>query len=257
MKDIKKEIIDAGIYLLDTGLIARTWGNISARIDDETFLITPSGKDYTLIKPEDLAVVRTDDCSYDKSGPKPSSEKRIHAACYNLRKDCKYVIHTHQLYASALCAAGKDITLPDETLVPCAPYGLPGTKTLANNVIETIKNHLDADMFLMERHGAFIIGESMQDAIAKANHLELQCRFLFEAKVKEIVVPNKMKAYLDDYAQMVPYKTVDDPEALKMVSEKNAAAMLYCKDLAKPMNIFDRTLQNIVYKMKYSKLRDK
>ena len=42
-------ICDTGRELLKTGLVARTWGNVSCRLDEKHFLITPSGLDYLKI----------------------------------------------------------------------------------------------------------------------------------------------------------------------------------------------------------------
>ncbi|MBQ4181651.1 MAG: class II aldolase/adducin family protein, partial [Firmicutes bacterium] len=52
--DIRSSIIAAGIRLLDTGLVARTWGNISARLSQREFIITPSGRNYRTTEPQDL-----------------------------------------------------------------------------------------------------------------------------------------------------------------------------------------------------------
>ncbi len=105
----KEIVIAAGKKLVETGLIARTWGNVSCRIDEQTFVITPSGKAYESLTPDDIVLVRMDDLSYD-GDVKPSSEKGIHAQCYLLRKDCNFVIHTHQSNASIISALGSDIT---------------------------------------------------------------------------------------------------------------------------------------------------
>ncbi|MBR6512201.1 MAG: class II aldolase/adducin family protein, partial [Clostridia bacterium] len=43
INEAKALVIDAGKELLESGLIARTWGNVSARISDTQFVITPSG----------------------------------------------------------------------------------------------------------------------------------------------------------------------------------------------------------------------
>ena len=43
LQEAKKLVIEAGLRLLKEGLIVRTWGNISARISGEQFVITPSG----------------------------------------------------------------------------------------------------------------------------------------------------------------------------------------------------------------------
>jgi len=257
MSNIKQEIIDAGLYLLEKQLIARTWGNISARIDDNSFYITPSGKAYTDIKEEDLPVVSINPVSYDKNGPKPSSEKGMHAIIYKNRPDVKYIVHTHQLYASAICAEGYSVELLDGTFLPCAHYGLPGTKTLIHNVEKEIIDNPTCNMFLLEKHGTVLLGSTMKEALDRADYLEKECKKKFDKRVKEIIIPDKMDAYLDDYAQMVPsIKPVDDIEALQMVTEKNAAAYLYSRD-GKPLNSIDRKLQHFVYKTKYSKLRDK
>ena len=257
MTNKKLEIIEAGLYLQKQELIARTWGNISARINDYDFFITPSGLAYDSIKEEDIPIVTIRNLKYDKNGPKPSSEKGVHAIAYKLRPECNYVVHTHQFYASAICGEGYSIMLPDKTFVPCAEYALPGTKALVNNVAKEIKNNHNCDIFLMARHGVIILAKSMQEALDKAENLEQQCKIVFERRVKEITIPAKMKPYLDDYAQMVPAsKDNDDPEALKMIKEKNAAAMLYCKD-GEPIDTFDAALQHLVYINKYSKLRNK
>lgn len=53
---IARELIcDTGRELLKTGLVARTWGNVSCRLDKSSFLITPSGLDYLKTMPEDIA----------------------------------------------------------------------------------------------------------------------------------------------------------------------------------------------------------
>ena len=90
----KQIVIAAGKKLVETGLIARTWGNVSCRIDSQSFVITPSGKAYETLTPDDIVLVRAADLSYD-GDVKPSSEKGIHAQCYLLRPECNFVIHTH------------------------------------------------------------------------------------------------------------------------------------------------------------------
>ena len=252
----KETVRKAGLYLLQHKLIARTWGNVSARENEQQFLITPSGKEYTKIKVSDIPLVNIEDCSYDKKGPKPSGEKKVHACIYALRPDVNYIVHTHQFYASAICAEEKDITLSDKTFVPCAPYGLPGTKKLSNAVKNTVANNPNCNIFLMAKHGAITVGKTMREALENAEYLEAECKKLFTKRCPEFYVPEKMNAYLDDYAQMIPADENEDKEAIKLVTEKNAAAYLYIRE-ANPISNFDQKLQHLVYKYKYSKLRNK
>ena len=134
----KQTVIDAGKELLACGLIVRTWGNISCRISDTQFVITPSGKPYEGLTPDDIVVVNIEDLSYE-GDIKPSSEKGIHADCYKARADVNFVIHTHQSNAAAVSILNKDILCESESeflemVVPCAEYGLPGQPKLRQGV---------------------------------------------------------------------------------------------------------------------------
>ena len=106
--EAKQLVIKAGIEVVEYGLIARTWGNISCRVDDKRFVITPSGRPYETLTPDEIVVVNIDDCSYE-GDIKPSSEKGIHAEAYRLRPEVNFVIHTHQMQASVISALGMDI----------------------------------------------------------------------------------------------------------------------------------------------------
>ena len=254
--ELRKQIIEACLYLQEKGLVARTWGNVSARLDGEYFIITPSGLDYNKTTPEDLVKVKIDDLSYDESQRKPSSEKLIHASAYKLRPDVNFIVHTHQLYASAICADEASVTLSDDTFVPCADYGLPSTKKLAKNVEDCYRKFKNANIFLMAKHGTICFGKDKDDALKNAEYLEAECEKLFNNRVKGNKQLDKIKTYLDDYAQMFPPMKGEDEEALKIIKEKNTYACLYAKN-AKPINFFDALLQHTVYKTKYSKLKDK
>ncbi len=63
-EEARKTVTDACRRLLEKGLVSRTWGNISARIGDDSFVITPSGRAYEGLTEKDLVVVKTD-CSYE------------------------------------------------------------------------------------------------------------------------------------------------------------------------------------------------
>ncbi len=171
-------VIEAGLRLLENKLIARTWGNISARISKDEFIITPSGRAYDRLTPADLVKVRVADCSYT-GNIKPSSEKGVHAAAYALRSHVGFIIHTHQYYASAVAAECRTIRT-----APCAAYALPGTTKLRRFVADSIRNNPYENAFLMARHGTLILGSDMEKAFARAEALEDKCRELVESRVR-------------------------------------------------------------------------
>ena len=95
----REAVVEAGRRLFERGLVARTWGNVSARVSEHLFVITPSGRAYEHLRPEDLVLLDCRDLA--KLGrQKPSSEKGIHADAYRLRPEVNFVIHTHQDMAS-------------------------------------------------------------------------------------------------------------------------------------------------------------
>ena len=63
LEEAKKLVVAAGKKLVESGLIARTWGNVSARISDTQFVITPSGRAYETLTPEEVVVVNIENCS--------------------------------------------------------------------------------------------------------------------------------------------------------------------------------------------------
>jgi len=53
----REKVVLAGKKLLESGLIARTWGNVSCRISDRQFVITPSGRSYESLSPGEIVAV--------------------------------------------------------------------------------------------------------------------------------------------------------------------------------------------------------
>ncbi len=221
--EAKDLVIKAGLELLETGLIARTWGNISARVSDTHFVITPSGKAYDSLTQNDIVLVKISDCSYE-GDVKPSSEKGVHAEGYKLRKDANFIIHTHQNNASALSIIGKDITDIEKygrdnaellgSVIPTAKYGLSSTKTLKNNVSKAISENPLANSVLMRYHGAVCMGKDYDNAFDIAHALEYVTGQCYEKYVGERV------RSVDDASKY--YKYGDEAEVRRFRD--------YCKD---------------------------
>lgn len=205
--EAKELVIKAGHELLEAGLIVRTWGNISCRINDKQFVITPSGMAYDGLTPDDIVLVNIADLSYE-GDVKPSSEKGIHASCYELRPNINFVIHTHQKNASVVSTLGLDVNNIDGddaeilgTDVPCASYGLPGQPKLRKGVIGALERST-SKAAIMKHHGAVCLGESYEDAFAVANALERVCEKFIAARCAEV----SGKA-VDTFSGVVDYVT--------------------------------------------------
>lgn len=170
--------VQAGRELLEKGLVARTWGNVSCRLDADTMVITPSGLDYTATTEADIVKYTLSTGEWEGLH-KPSSEKGIHAAAFECFPEVSFVIHTHQNAASATSLAGFSslIITPREREqlggIALAAYGLPGTKTLWNAVRRCLET--GAHTVLMARHGVLIAARDKDEAMERAALLETVC----------------------------------------------------------------------------------
>ena len=219
--DKRREIIDTGIELLEEKLVARTWGNISARIDADNYLITPSGLDYTSMREEDIVSVNIKTGEYTGIN-RPSGEKGVHSAAYEVFDDVNFVVHTHQTYATAVSLAGFDsleatagstagselfetsagspagsesFDITEEEIeklggIALAEYGLPGTKEITNACKSALLT--GAHTVLMIHHGVLVLGKDKEEAMKRVKLLESIC----ERNVKRVIKDNTFNNYL-------------------------------------------------------------
>ena len=223
----KELVIKAGKELIESGLIARTWGNISCRISDTQFVITPSGRAYETLTPEEIVLVNIEDLEYEGE-IKPSSEKGIHAACYKLRPEIGFVIHTHQVNASIVSAIGMDINGIDGenakvvgSNLPIASYGLPGTKKLRKGVIDAITRS-DSKAAVMAHHGAVCMGVDYDDAFNVAKCVEDICEQYVITKYESLTgtVANSLESINDYVVDTFVKKPLSAPEFPACKSER-------------------------------------
>ncbi|MBQ7740394.1 MAG: class II aldolase/adducin family protein [Eubacterium sp.] len=209
IQEAKELVVKAGKDLIEKGLIARTWGNVSARISDTQFVITPSGRAYEDLTPEEIVVVNIDDCSYE-GDIKPSSEKGVHAAAYRHHPTVDFVIHTHQKAATIVSITGMEIrNVYDEfkdvlgDKVPCAAYAMSTTDSLRKKVERCIEMNPSARAIMMMHHGTICMGDSYEHAFALAESLEKCCEkvikdnYLRHSWAKEYSEGDKIAYYLE------------------------------------------------------------
>ncbi len=183
---IQQQVCDAGKQLLKEGLVARTWGNVSIKINERQMVITPSGRKYDELTPDDMVLVDIYTLKYEGS-IKPSSELKLHCEVYKTRPHIQSVIHTHQMYASIVAAAQKDVVVLDEThqqilggkIIKAAPYALPNTKKIT---VETANAIGQSNAALMSNHGVVCIGTSLENAFDVARTLEKACELFITSK---------------------------------------------------------------------------
>ena len=181
---LKQDIVEVGKRMYTRGYVASNDGNISARLDDNKVLVTPTGISKGFMKPEDLVVINIEG-KVLSGAKKPSSEILMHLQVYKDRPDVNSVCHAHPPYATGFAVAGIPLdkcVLPEVVItlgsIPLIEYGTPGTKELYRPVTEQIKDH---DAFLLANHGALTVGNDVFNAYYKMETLEHFAQIAFIA----------------------------------------------------------------------------
>jgi L-fuculose-phosphate aldolase len=176
LTEARGEVVRAGLAMLERGLVAGTWGNVSVRVPGAAQVaITPSGRGYRSLRPEDVVIV-------DLQGNRvagaltPSSELPLHLAIYASRPEVGAVVHTHSIFASACAAARRALPPVIEDLVQVAggavavaDYALPGTAELAANAVAALG---DRQAVLLANHGAVGCGRTLDEALLACELIE-------------------------------------------------------------------------------------
>jgi|GEM_PF-900249 len=191
-------IVRSGLRLLEMGLVERTWGNVSSKLGDSCFAITPSGASYTSLLASDVVVVDIHTLRFDVT-KKPSSELHVHAKIYSEFPNINFILHTHQMWASLLslfCANRVGmVELPLEyhsvlgQYLPCAKYAEAGSEEIANNVINAIisaypnNSRLSFGIALMASHGVVVFAKDDGEAFSLVEKLELVAKTIIKKKL--------------------------------------------------------------------------
>ena len=155
-----------------------TGGNVSVRLPDDSFWVTPSALHKGRVGVEDL--VRIDSAGAILAGArKPSSETFMHLMAYQALPQMGAVIHAHPPYATGFTQAGKtlDTSSSSEAIailgraVPLIPYAPPSSTELAELVGRSMQPLQKA--YMMAHHGVLTWGRDLWDAYDILDTMEL------------------------------------------------------------------------------------
>ncbi len=172
-RDLRELICRVGQLMYQKGYIDATGGNISARLDAERILVSPSGLATGFMRPEQLLIVspsgdRIDTPDAATDGLRPTSELPMHLECYRQRVDVLGVVHAHPPTAVALTLAGFDFQqclIPEAVvllgLMPTAPYSTPASPENRDAISALIREH---DAIMLANHGSITVADSVWGA---------------------------------------------------------------------------------------------
>lgn len=203
IQKLREAICDVGRKMYDRNLCSTNDGNISIRLDDGNFLITPTGVSKGFMTPDMMCIVDKDGNLVEENGPwKGTSEFKLHYRIYQLRPDVNAVVHAHPLYGTVFAAANMPLDHPictESALnlgeIPVIKYGLPGTYDICGDIEDYIEYH---DAVLMRFHGAVTFGPDVLTAYYRMESLEFIAQQEFAARAMSIfdqaVIPDDVIA---------------------------------------------------------------
>lgn len=176
--ELREQICDVCHKMWQLGWVAANDGNVSTRLEDGTFLATPTGMSKSFITPDKLVRIDTDGNVLEGApGLRPSSEIKMHLRCYQERPDVNSVLHAHPPTATGYAVAHKalDEYSMIETViaigsVPVTPYGTPSTYEVPEAIAPYLGEH---DVVLLMNHGALAVGSDIITAYYRMETLEL------------------------------------------------------------------------------------
>jgi len=179
---LREQICAAGASLFNRGLTHGSTGNISIRLDDGGWLMTPTGSSLGTLDPARLS--RLDAAGQLIAGDAPTKEAFLHTTMYAQRPSAGAVVHLHSTYSVAVsCLDGIDHTncLPPITAyyvmrvgaLPLVPYYPPGDASLADAVGKLAGRH---HAVLLANHGPVVAGSSLSAAMDAIEELEETAR---------------------------------------------------------------------------------
>lgn len=181
----KKQICDIGKRIYEKGFVAANDGNISIRLSDDEFLITPTGVSKGFMTPEMIIKVNANGDVLE-GDYRPTSEIKMHLLVYRERPDIHAVVHVHPPYATAFAIAGIPLNqaiMPESVVylgtIPLAEYGTPSTEEVPDAVKKHVHEHQGV---LLENHGALTWGRDLEHAYYLMESMEFTAKINWIAK---------------------------------------------------------------------------
>ena len=201
---LREDICRFGRSLFERGLTPGSSGNISVRLPDGNWVVTPTNASLGFLDPARIS--RLDPQGRLISGDAPTKEIPLHAALYETRSAAQAIVHlhsTHSVAVSMLPEIDPRAVLPPMTAyylmrvgaTALVPYYRPGDPAVAD-AIRGLAGQYSA--VLLANHGPVVAGDSLEAAVFATEELEetaklylllrgLNPRFLSPQQVSDLV----------------------------------------------------------------------
>jgi len=212
----RDEICRFGRSLFERGLTPGSSGNISLRLDDGGWLVTPTNASLGFLDPTRLS--RLDAQGRLVDGDAPTKEVPLHMALYETRGPSRAIVHLHSTHAVALTMLPE--IDPKAALPPLTPYYLmragqtallpyyrPGDPAVADAIRGLAGRYTSV---LLANHGPVVAGDTLEAAVFATEELEETAKLylLLRGLNPRVLSP----AQVDDLVKVFGLKLPAHPE---------------------------------------------
>ncbi|MFG1320362.1 3-oxo-tetronate 4-phosphate decarboxylase [Xanthobacter autotrophicus] len=179
---LRESICMFGRSLFERGLTPGSSGNISLRLDDGGWLVTPTNASLGFLDPARIS--RLDATGRMVSGDAPTKEIPLHQALYDTRSSARAIVHLHSTHSVALTMLPEinpKAVLPPMTpyyLMRCGqtalvPYYRPGDPAVSDAIRGLAGRYSSV---LLANHGPVVAGDTLEAAVFATEELEETAR---------------------------------------------------------------------------------
>lgn len=196
LKRLRKNCLQSNRSIITKNLAIQSFGNASQRLNENKFVIKPSGINLKKIKSSDLVTVDIKTGKNILGKYKPSTDTETHRILYKEFPEINGIAHAHPTFLTSWAQAGKSIPNLGTTHADYWKKEIPITGDLKNNqisknyelntgklIVKLLKHKKysthDCPGVLSKYHGAFAWGSSSLDAVKNLELMELIAELAF------------------------------------------------------------------------------
>ena len=188
-RDLRRQIVDAVRRAVARQLMLSTEGVISARLDADSFLITPTGQDRGTLTIEDVVLMRQ---GQREKGKTPSRSVLLHQAIYAAQPDINCIIMAQSPNIMAYAATSTPFdsrTIPESYIwlrrMPLVPYEMFYTQP--QHIAKTIS--LSTPVILVKNDCTVVAAKTILQAFDRLEVAEYSARSLIDTAVIGPLIP--------------------------------------------------------------------
>lgn len=188
----KCEVLKTALQIRENRLVSLSGGNVSLRVGEDRYLVTPSGMDYDSMTPEDICMIDGDGRLLEGCR-KPSSDWAALVYMFRHMPKINAIIHTHQPWATAAGFVTQElpeflVTVIDACHDPVKVAPFTPSSDIGMGIL-AVEYASDALAVILKHHGVLAYGDSLRQALYSAVYLEESAKTYVLARAMGAEIP--------------------------------------------------------------------